>query len=196
MALLARLVGVRARVGMGYTCGTRRARRELVRDRRERAHLAGAAARMSWLRLEPTPRRRRPGSAIVPRRHAKLIPGSDGLRNGRPGSARAPPRPVEPVPRLDTQRPGQRPNPAARSRSNRSRDTDSWILAALALVVLLCVPAALRRLSSVYRRARTGSDADVAAAPPHGRGYGPPRSITVRRGGRATARRAIALRLN
>ncbi len=168
MALLARLLGIPARVGMGYTAGARQPDGSwLVRTRDAHAWPELYFTGVGWLRFEPTPSGGGgQGTAIAPDYAVPQIPGNDG--RGRSGALPAPTAGASANPNRGL---GHRADPrsdenaaAPLAKPAKKGTSIGWLLAALALVLCVFVPAALRRLSRVYRWARTGSDADVAHA--------------------------------
>jgi transglutaminase-like putative cysteine protease len=174
MALLARLLGIPSRVGMGYTAGTRQADGSwLVRTTDAHAWPELYFAGIGWLRFEPTPGGGGgQGSASVPDyTMPQLVPGAPGGsgQNGLPAPGTTPAT-------GGTADPGN----ALRHRTDPLSDQNGpagatpqpaggglplgWLLAALGVVVLLGVPAGLRRLTRLYRWAHAASDADLAHA--------------------------------
>jgi transglutaminase-like putative cysteine protease len=174
MALLARLVGIPARVGMGYTAGTQAADGSWVVQTKD-AHAWPELyfAGVGWLRFEPTPGGDGgQGSASVPSYTAPLsLPGAPGstpesrlpsgttLPNGEPtaGAGSVPRHRTDPLT-------DQREAPGVVSDRQGSQLPIAWLLAALAVVLLLMTPVSVRRLVRAHRWSRAKSDAAVAHA--------------------------------
>jgi transglutaminase-like putative cysteine protease len=170
MALLARLLDIPSRIGMGYTAGTQQSDGSwLVRTRDAHAWPELYFAGVGWLRFEPTPAGGGgQGTAVVPSYATpQLAPGSNPI-NGQPGAG----TPASPGANSDPLALHRRPDlpgdqlGAAGPVTVRPKDRTpiAWLLAALVLFVLLCVPAGLRRISRVHRWSRTTTDAKIAHA--------------------------------
>ncbi len=172
MALLARIVGIPARVGVGYTAGTRQADGTwVVRTKDAHAWPELYFGGVGWLRFEPTPAGGAgQGSATVPDYATpQLVPGTPGGSATTPlpstgGLSTAGPSLTAPVQRHRTDgldntgsagsppAPGQGGTPIGR-----------LLLLALA-VLLLAAPSAIRYTAALRRWARAPSDAGVAHA--------------------------------
>ncbi len=173
MALLARLLGIPARVGMGYTAGTRQPDGTwVVRTKDAHAWPELYFTGIGWLRFEPTPAGGEgQGSALTPDYTTpRLVPGSPSSDpqigstttsnplTGDAAGSRYTSHHRTDLPSDITGAAGPVAKPAG------DRTPLAWLLAALAVLVLLLVPAALRRVSRVYRWTRAKSDTDVAHA--------------------------------
>ena len=173
MALLARLVGIPARVGMGYTAGTQLPDGEwTVRTKDAHAWPELYFSGVGWLRFEPTPGGDGgQGSATVPSYTApQLLPGAPGsdpqtqLPSAGNGSAAAPSSaPTVTRHRTDTLA-DQGAAPGAMPETRSSRLPVTWLLAGLAVILLLLAPATLHRLTRVRRWRRARTDTAVAHA--------------------------------
>ncbi len=173
MALLARLLGIPARVGMGYTAGTRQPDGTwLVRTKDAHAWPELYFTGIGWLRFEPTPAGGEgQGSAVTPDYTTpRLVPGSP---DGDPqlGSTAGGTNPTNHsagssvTTRHHTDLPSDMTGAAGPApKPSEDHTPIAWLLAALGAVVLLLIPAALRRLSRVYRWTHAKSDTDVAHA--------------------------------
>jgi transglutaminase-like putative cysteine protease len=174
MALLARLLGIPARVGMGYTAGSQQPDGAwVVRTKDAHAWPELYFAGVGWLRFEPTPGGDGgQGSATVPSYTApQLLPGSPGSNpqsqlpqggaapNGDPtaGAGTVPRHRTDPLT-------DQREAPGVVSEQHGSHLPIGWLLTALVVVLLLVTPASLRRLTRAHRWSRAKSDAAVAHA--------------------------------
>lgn len=173
MALLARLLGIPARVGMGYTAGTQRSDGSWAVSTKD-AHAWPELYffGVGWLRFEPTPAGSvGQGSATVPDYTTpQFLPGAPGTEED--GSPATVPAPTDTSSAGPATGPNHRPDPLTDQSGAAgvipSAQDDGppigWLLAALAVVVLLAVPAGLRRGSRVYRWAHATSDGAVAHA--------------------------------
>ena len=174
MALLARLVGIPARVGMGYTAGSQAADGSWVVQTKD-AHAWPELyfAGVGWLRFEPTPGGDGgQGTASVPSYTAPLsLPGAPGstpenqlpsgttLPNGdsTAGAGAVPRHRTDPLT-------DQREAPGVVSDRQGSHLPGAWLPAVLVLVLLLMTPVIVRRLVRAHRWSRAKSDAAVAHA--------------------------------
>jgi transglutaminase-like putative cysteine protease len=174
MALLARLLGIPARVGMGYTAGSQSTDGSWVVQTKD-AHAWPELyfAGVGWLRFEPTPGGDGgQGSATVPSYTAPLsLPGAPGstsagqlpsgttLPNGGPtaGAGAVPRHRTDPLT-------DQREAPGVVSEQQDSHLPVAWLLTALVVVLLLLTPVSVRRLVRAHRWSRAKSDAAVAHA--------------------------------
>ncbi|MCO5967227.1 transglutaminase TgpA family protein [Actinoallomurus soli] len=174
MALLARIVGIPARVAMGYTSGERQADGSwIVRTKDTHAWPELYFAGVGWLRFEPTPAGGTgQGSATVPEYTSPLLlpgaptsgstsrlPSTGQATGGRSttGHGSVPRRRADP---LD---PAGAAGPLAAPR--HGGPPIGRLLALLALLLLLVsAPAALHRLARVRRWARAATEADLAHA--------------------------------
>jgi transglutaminase-like putative cysteine protease len=173
MALLARVLHIPARVGMGYTAGGRQPDGSwAVRTKDAHAWPELYFTGIGWLRFEPTPAGGGgQGSATVPDYTTpQLVPGSPGgdtqnrLRTAGPASGGATAG-ARITPRHRTDLPGdQRGASGAAPRPTGTGVSLGWLLAALTVAVLLGIPAGLRRLTRLHRWARATSDAAIAHA--------------------------------
>ncbi|MCO6005829.1 DUF3488 and transglutaminase-like domain-containing protein [Actinoallomurus purpureus] len=172
MALLARIVGIPARVGMGYTAGTRQPDGSwVVRTKDTHAWPELYFAGIGWLRFEPTPAGGGgQGSATLPDyTNPQLLPGAPtgGSTNRLPSTAQTPggrsATGSGSTPRHRTD-PLDRGGAAGVSPPHHGAVPIGWLLALLAVAVLLAVPATLHRLARVRRWNRPASDADAAHA--------------------------------
>ena len=171
MALLARILGIPARVGMGYTAGTQQPDGGwVVRTKDAHAWPELYFAGVGWLRFEPTPGGDGgQGSAVVPSYTTpQLLPGAPGSDpGGNPSVAGTTPSggtsaaPVIPRHRTDTLA-DQQAAPGPVPQEHGSRLPVTWLLVALAVVLLLLTPATLRRLTRARRWARATSDVATA----------------------------------
>jgi transglutaminase-like putative cysteine protease len=174
MALLARLLGIPARVGMGYTAGSQAPDGSwVVRTKDAHAWPELYFAGVGWLRFEPTPAGDGgQGSASVPSYTAPLsLPGAPGstsqdqlppgttLPNGDPtaGAGAVPRHRTDPLT-------DQREAPGVVSDQHGSHLPITWLLVALVVVLLLLTPVSVRRLAWARRWSRAKSDAAVAHA--------------------------------
>ncbi|MEV5711113.1 DUF3488 and transglutaminase-like domain-containing protein [Actinoallomurus sp. NPDC052274] len=173
MALLARIVGIPARVAMGYTAGERRADGSwAVRTKDTHAWPELYFSGIGWLRFEPTPTGGTgQGSATVPEYTSpQLLPGAPVAGS----TSRLPSAGETPGGRSATgpgSVPHRRADPMDRSGSagplaptHRDGLPVGPLLALLAVVLLAALPAALHRLARVRRWARGSTEADVAHA--------------------------------
>ncbi|GAA4611301.1 DUF3488 and transglutaminase-like domain-containing protein [Actinoallomurus liliacearum] len=173
MALLARIVGIPARVAMGYTAGERRADGSwAVRTKDTHAWPELYFSGIGWLRFEPTPAGGTgQGSATVPEYTSpQLLPGapaagstgrlpSAGETSGgrsATGSGSVPHRRADPMDRSGSAGP--------LAPTHRDGLPVGPLLTLLAVVLLAALPAALHRLARVRRWARGATEADVAHA--------------------------------
>lgn len=173
MALLARILGIPARVGMGYTAGAQQPDGGWV-VRTEDAHAWPELyfSGVGWLRFEPTPGGDAgQGSATTPSYTVpQLLPGAPGsdadsrlpttVGGSGNGSTTAP---IIPRHRTDTLS-DQRPAPSLVPTRRRSHLPIGWLLAGLVVALLLVTPAVLRRLTRARRWSRARSDVAVAHA--------------------------------
>jgi transglutaminase-like putative cysteine protease len=174
MALLARIVGIPARVGMGYTAGSQQADGTwLVRTKDAHAWPELYFTGVGWLRFEPTPSGDGgQGSASAPPYSTpQLLPGAPGtagqnpLPNAGSGTSGAPTPGVTTIPRHRTDTlADERPAPAPLAEPDGSHLPVAWLLTALAVVLLLFTPAGLRRLTRAHRWAGAKTDTAVAHA--------------------------------
>ncbi|MDN3358313.1 DUF3488 and transglutaminase-like domain-containing protein [Actinomadura sp. DC4] len=173
MALLARILGIPARVGMGYTAGAQQPDGGWVVHTKD-AHAWPELyfAGVGWLRFEPTPGGDGgQGSATVPAYSSPLLlpgaPGTDapggvpstGTVAGGDSSA----APTIPGHRTDTLA-DQQAAPGVAPKDGGSGPPITWLLVALVAVLLLLTPITLRRLTRAHRWARAKSDEAVAHA--------------------------------
>ncbi|GAA0324015.1 DUF3488 and transglutaminase-like domain-containing protein [Actinoallomurus spadix] len=174
MALLARLVGIPARVAMGYTAGERQADGGwIVRTKDTHAWPELYFAGVGWLRFEPTPAGGiGQGSATVPDYTSPLLlPGAPGSGpTGRlPSTGQAPggrsATGSGPVPRHRAD-PLDRGGPAGPLTTPHHGGLPIGRVLTLLVLLLLLVsaPAALHRFARVRRWARAATEADVAHA--------------------------------
>jgi transglutaminase-like putative cysteine protease len=172
MALLARIIGIPARVDMGYTAGSRQPDGAwVVRAKDAHAWPELYFRGVGWLRFEPTPGGDGgQGSATVPSYSTpQLLPGSPGndprsrlptAGSGSAGESTAAPT----IPRHRTDTLGdERPVPLV-PKQDRSHLPIMWLLIAFVVVLLLVMPAGLRLLTRVRRWARATSDMAMAHA--------------------------------
>ncbi|GAB2860944.1 DUF3488 and transglutaminase-like domain-containing protein [Actinoallomurus bryophytorum] len=174
MALLARILGIPARVGMGYTAGTQAPDGSwVVRTKDAHAWPELYFAGVGWLRFEPTPGGDGgQGSASVPSYTDPLsLPGALGsntddqlpsgttLPGGNPTAAAS----AAPRHRTDPLT-DQREAPGLVSDRHGSRLPITWLLAGLVAILLLVTPVSVRRLAWARRWSRAKSDAAVAHA--------------------------------
>jgi transglutaminase-like putative cysteine protease len=173
MALLARLIGIPARVGMGYTAGTQDANGGwVVRTKDAHAWPELYFSGVGWLRFEPTPGGDGgQGSATVPSYTApQLLPGAPGSGTASQPSGGAAANPEStagalPVPRHRTDSlADERAAPGPVTQQDSSHLPIGWLVAALVVLLLLLTPATLRRLTRTRRWARAKSDAAIAHA--------------------------------
>ena len=173
MALLARIVGIPARVGMGYTAGTRQSDGSwVVKTKDTHAWPELYFSGIGWLRFEPTPSGGGgQGSATVPDYTApQLLPGAPagGSTNRLPSTGQTPDGRSTAGPGTA---PRHRPDPLDRNGAAGAFPTPDHggppigrLLLLLAVVLLLAIPAALHALARVHRWAGSASNADVAYA--------------------------------
>ncbi|MGI5227356.1 transglutaminaseTgpA domain-containing protein [Actinoallomurus sp. CA-142502] len=173
MAVLARILGIPARVGMGYTAGTQQSNGEwLVRTKDAHAWPELYFTGVGWLRFEPTPGGDGgQGSATVPSYTApQLLPGAPGsdpetqLPTTGSGSGSAPSSaPTVPRHRTDTLA-DSRAAPGAVPESHTSQLPVTWLLIGLVVLLLLLTPVTLRALTRARRWRRAKTDVAVAHA--------------------------------
>jgi hypothetical protein len=173
MAVLARVLGIPARVGMGYTAGTQQPNGEwVVRTKDAHAWPELYFTGVGWLRFEPTPGGDGgQGSATVPSYTApQLLPGSPGSdpQTQAPttgtGSGSAPSStPTVTRHRTDTLA-DEHAAPGAVPESHTSHLPVTWLLVGLVVVLILLTPATLRRVTRARRWCRAKTDAAVAHA--------------------------------
>lgn len=169
MALLARIVGVPARVGVGYTAGTRQANGTwVVRTKDTHAWPELYFSGVGWLRFEPTPAGGGgQGSATVPDYATppplpgtpdggvtSRLPSGAGLTGGGPAPATAAQR--HRGDGLDNTG-SAGPPPAAGHRGLPV----AWLLILVPLALLLVSPAVLRRVAARRRWAGTSPGGSV-----------------------------------
>jgi transglutaminase-like putative cysteine protease len=173
MALLARLIGIPARVGMGYTAGSQQTDGGwVVRTKDAHAWPELYFSGVGWLRFEPTPGGDGgQGSATVPSYTApQLLPGSPGSSTETQPSGGAAANPgstagARPIPRHRTDTlADERAAPGVVTQPDQSHVPVGWLVAALVVLLLLLVPATLRWLTRTRRWARATTDAAVAHA--------------------------------
>jgi transglutaminase-like putative cysteine protease len=172
MALMARVIGIPARVATGYTQGTPgRAPGEWIVS----SHDAHAWPELyfegiGWLRFEPTPTGGDgQGTATIPSYSVPAPvggPGTPGEEGGEEENT------VQPTPSASPglaagQRPRELPDRApgagaANAGADENRLPVGWLLAATGVILALAVPAVVRRLTR-RRRWRTAKDAYGAA---------------------------------
>jgi transglutaminase-like putative cysteine protease len=174
MALLARIIGIPARVGMGYTAGTQQADGGwIVRTKDAHAWPELYFSGVGWLRFEPTPGGDGgQGSATAPSYTTpQLLPGAPGsgtesqLPSGgtasNPGSSDG----ARPIPRHRTDTlADERAAPGLVKEQHKSHLPIGWLVAGLVVVLLLLTPAALRRLTRLRRWSKAKSDTAIAHA--------------------------------
>jgi transglutaminase-like putative cysteine protease len=173
MALLARIVGIPARVGMGYTAGVQQQDGGwVVRTKDAHAWPELYFSGVGWLRFEPTPGGDGgQGSATVPTYTApQLLPGSPGSvpegtvpTGGTTSGGGASAAPAIPRHRTDTLA-DQQAAPGLVSEDHGPHLPITWLVVALLVVLLLLTPAGLRRLTRARRWARARSDLAIAHA--------------------------------
>jgi hypothetical protein len=173
MALLARILGIPARVGMGYTAGTQQQDGGwVVRTKDAHAWPELYFSGVGWLRFEPTPGGDGgQGSATVPTYTApQLLPGSPGSvpegdlpTAGTNPSGGASAAPTIPRHRTDTLA-DQQAAPGLVPQDHRTHLPITWLVVALLVVLLLLTPAGLRHLTRARRWARARSDLAIAHA--------------------------------
>jgi transglutaminase-like putative cysteine protease len=173
MALLARILGIPARVGMGYTAGTQQPDGSwTVRTKDAHAWPELYFSGVGWLRFEPTPGGDGgQGSATAPPYTTpQLLPGAPGSGTAsRLPSGGSPPNPestdgARPIPRHRTDTPADERAPGVVTEQHRSHLPVGRLVAGLVLVLLLLTPMALRRLTRLRRWSRAKSDAAIAHA--------------------------------
>jgi transglutaminase-like putative cysteine protease len=165
MALMARILGIPARVGMGYTAGTRQADGSWVVHTKDthawpELYLTG----VGWLRFEPTPAGGLgQGSATVPDYTTpQLVPGG-------PGGAAANPAPTTGPDATASGRPNPQATALHRADADQFKATGTaparkkdgppiWPLVVLALLALLALPLIVRWVGSLRRWAGVASD--------------------------------------
>lgn len=174
MALLARILGIPARVGMGYTAGSQQPDGVwVVRTKDAHAWPELYFTGVGWLRFEPTPSGDGgQGSATTPSYTTPaFLPGAPGIDTpGSLPSTDSVPNPgssagARPIPRhrTDSLTDG-RPAPGLVPLRKRSHLPVAWPVAALAVLLALMTPAVLRRLTRVRRWSRAKSDVALAHA--------------------------------
>jgi transglutaminase-like putative cysteine protease len=167
MAALARLVGIPARIAVGYTAGTNMGKGVWAVTTADAHAWPELYFRgMGWLRFEPTPGGAAgQGTATVPQYGSGAPPGygkmpvttSPGLGPGRVGKEGIP----DPA---HLRQPGNGGGGTVPS-VGRGRSIIPWILLIVAIILVLglIAPAAARRLIR-HRRLRTADDAELAHA--------------------------------
>jgi transglutaminase-like putative cysteine protease len=173
MALLARILGIPARVGMGYTAGAQQPDGGwVVRTKDAHAWPELYFSGVGWLRFEPTPGGDGgQGSATVPSYTApQLLPGSPGSdpQGNLPAAGAVPSggssaAPAIPRHRTDTLG-DQQAAPGLVPQDHGSHLPITWLVVALLGVLLVLTPASLRRLTRARRWARATSDVAIAHA--------------------------------
>lgn len=181
MAMLARAVGIPARVGMGFTAGARQSDGTwVVRTKDTHAwpelYFSGAG----WLRFEPTPAGTTgQGSATVPSYSLPLaptLPAPGSTQSTAPNAPAASPGSTAGITqrhRDDLQGQG---SGTAKQPSTASRLPIGWLILAVAVLMLLALPVSLRlltrrrRFALAYARARHDMLGPVSVA----RGGSPP----------------------
>jgi transglutaminase-like putative cysteine protease len=174
MALLARILGIPARVGMGYTAGTQQPGGGwVVRTKDAHAWPELYFSGVGWLRFEPTPGGDGgQGSATIPSYTSpQLLPGSPGSgTESRLPSGGTAPKPdsstgARPIPRHRTDTlADQQSAPGVVPQQKRSHLPVAWLVTALVVLLLLMTPAMLWRLTRIHRWTRAKSDAAIAHA--------------------------------
>lgn len=170
MALMARILGIPARVGMGYTAGTRQADGSwVVRTKDTHAWPELYLTGVGWLRFEPTPAGGAgQGSASVPDYTTpQLVPGAPtgNLQNPVPttgpdtAGAATPDPQASQLHRTDVAQGQSQTAPKA-----TKPGAPVWPLVVLAVLALLALPVTVRRVGSLRRWGRASSDAAVAHA--------------------------------
>jgi transglutaminase-like putative cysteine protease len=167
MAALARLVGIPARIAVGYTAGTRAGKgvwKVTTADAHAWPELYFNG--MGWLRFEPTPGGATgQGTATVPQYGGGAPPGFGKEPTTNPDLGATGGTGKQPIPDLaHLRRPGVGGG-AAVADTARGRSIVPWILLVLAIIVGLglIAPAAARRLVRRHRL-RTADDAELAHA--------------------------------
>ncbi|WP_345467825.1 DUF3488 and transglutaminase-like domain-containing protein [Actinoallomurus oryzae] len=173
MAVLARVLGIPARVGMGYTAGSQQSDGEwVVRTKDAHAWPELYFTGVGWLRFEPTPGGDGgQGSATVPSYTApQLLPGSPGSdpetqvpTTGTGSGSVSTSAPTVTRHRTDTLA-DERAAPGAAPEEHTSHLPVAWLLIGLVVVLLLLTPATLRRLTRARRWRRAKTDVAVAHA--------------------------------
>jgi transglutaminase-like putative cysteine protease len=173
MALLARLLGIPARVGMGYTAGSQQPDGGwVVRTKDAHAWPELYFSGVGWLRFEPTPGGDSgQGSATMPSYTApQLLPGSPGSapEGGQPLAGSVPnggssASPAVPHHRGDTLA-DQQAAPGLAPQDDGSPLPVTWLVVASLVVLLLLAPAGLRSLTRARRWARARTDVAIAHA--------------------------------
>jgi transglutaminase-like putative cysteine protease len=174
MALLARTLGIPARVGLGYTAGSQQP------DGGWAVHSDDAHAwpelyftGIGWLRFEPTPGGQGgQGTAVAPSYTTpQLLPGAPGSENpgGPSGTGAVPTAGATAGSGANTKHntdtlADRNPAAGAPSQSGESSLPLGWLLATLAVVLLLASPWALRHLTRARRWARATTDEALAHA--------------------------------
>ncbi len=186
MAVMARMLGIPARVSIGYTGGTKIGDSWSVRTHDAHAWPELYFAGVGWLRFEPTPAGvAGQGTARVPQYSLPVIPTASPT--GGPAAASAP----------GADSPGE-PNSAARRNPRQvDRDLGGVPVAAdpglpvsakvgigLGVTLLLTLLPAVARLLVVFRRRRTLRRA-AAGAPPPGSPGGPESGVALGAAGAA-----------
>lgn len=174
MALLARILGIPARVGMGYTAGTQQPDGGwIVRTKDAHAWPELYFSGIGWLRFEPTPGGDGgQGSATAPSYTTpQLLPGAPGAGSeGLVPTGGSVPNSqstdgASPIPRHRTDTlADERAAPGPVTERHPSHLPVGRLVAGLVLVLLLLTPMVLRRLTRVRRWSRARSDAAMAHA--------------------------------
>jgi hypothetical protein len=173
MALMARLIGIPARVGMGYTAGTQQQNGEwVVRTKDAHAWPELYFTGVGWLRFEPTPGGDGgQGTATVPAYTSpQLLPGTPGAgaQNPLPTTGGGTGTTSSSAPTVTRHRTDtladQGAAPGAVPSEHPSRLPLTWLLIGLVVALLLVTPVALRALTRARRWRRAGTDAAVAHA--------------------------------
>jgi transglutaminase-like putative cysteine protease len=174
MALLARILGIPARVGMGYTAGTQQPDGSwVVRTKDAHAWPELYFSGIGWLRFEPTPGGDGgQGSATAPSYTSpQLLPGApgSGTESQLPSGGSVPNTSssdgASPIPRHRTDSPAdERAAPGLVTERHPSHLPVGWLLAGLVVLLLLLTPVTLRRLTRLRRWRRATSDAALAHA--------------------------------
>ncbi len=174
MAMMARLLGIPARVGMGYTAGTQQPNGGwVVRTKDAHAWPELYFAGVGWLRFEPTPGGDiGQGSAVAPSYTSpQLLPGSPALNpttelpDGGGTSTLDPNASAPPIPRHRTDTlADEQQTPGPIPQSQGSHLPIGWLVTALVVLLMLVTPALLRRVARANRWARAKTDLAIAHA--------------------------------
>jgi transglutaminase-like putative cysteine protease len=174
MAVMARILGIPSRVGMGYTAGARQPDGGwIVRTKDAHSWPELYFSGIGWLRFEPTPGGDAgQGTATAPSYTApQLLPGAPGTgAESQLPTVGSVPNPestdgARPVPLHNTDTlADQRSAPSLVTAPHKPQPPVGWAAAGLVAILLLLTPAALRRLTRVRRWARANSDAAIAHA--------------------------------